>query len=261
MRNLFSFLIFITLQSCNGQDKSIVIVPNEVVMNTKKFNVEQFRKCQQANSTSICEEKLPNGMLLIYSSSRSSKVGLTFTKIYTPPPPELYSMIEDYYPTGIIKRETKSFIGTLMVAPFYNSLIVKEYDEEGKLVKTIDNSNFDKNVGFKFDALLELLQNEPIVKTINPEQAENYSVNFFKNDLSKEEVSAEKIISYLKSKEINGKILNVNSDVDRRNVTISLEKNEWLVTKDVYPNGYFDYIFDANTGLLKDSSYRADQRP
>jgi len=108
---------------------------------------------------------------------------------------------------------------------------------------------------------LELLQNEPIVKTINPEQAENYSVNFFKNDLSKEEVSAEKIISYLKSKEINGKILNANSDVDRRNVTISLEKNEWLVTKDVYPNGYFDYIFDANTGLLKDSSYRADQRP
>lgn len=264
-----TYLILFLLQTCNGQDKSIVTYPKKKIMNTEKIDLTRFENrpdvvnMEQEKNLPSMIDTLSDGTVVHFSSwdNKEDNYNTYYTKSITPPPPQLFFTTQDFYPSGTIKEETKSFIGTLLVPPFYNSLIIKEYDNEGKLIKTTDNTNFDLNVKLKFTNLLEILQKTPIIQNVKDADRENYRFYLFHQEIDKEDITADKIIKKLLSKDCNGTILNPKSDVDRRNITISLDRNEWKITKDVYPQGYFDYILNANTGELKDVNYRGDKRP
>ncbi|MFV0530618.1 MAG: hypothetical protein ACK5MD_04185 [Flavobacteriales bacterium] len=241
-------------------------------MNTEKFNIDDAIRHQKlykeyerrqihldlGNTPYLKIDTLKDGTVIEYSWWDEKDKKTYYRKTITPPPPALFYTTKNFYPSGIIKEEQEDiFIGTLWEPAF----TVKEYDEQGYLIKTIDNSNFDKGVDFKFNDLLLLLQKEPIIREINNKDRENFSFYLFHGEVKKGDVTAEKIIDYLLSEDCNGKILNPNSDFDRKNLTISLENDLWLVTKDMYPQGFWDYKIDANTGKILNVDYRGDQRP
>lgn len=149
MRNLvLVFCLSIFIISCNGQEKSKTTYPKEKIMNTERFDIQKYRKRQlekeKTGNLSNCEDTLSDNTIINYSSSIKPPDKLSYSITITPPPPALFFTVKNFYDTGIIKEETKSFIGFLMIEPFYNSLVIKKYDEKGYLIKTIDNSNFNE---------------------------------------------------------------------------------------------------------------------
>ncbi|SFI49431.1 hypothetical protein [Halpernia frigidisoli] len=269
MKNILITIFLIILSSCNGQDKDSPAHQKEKIMNSETIDLGRFKNypdvITEANENNMpkMEDTLSDGTVVKYSKWENKEDGykIYYRKMITPLPPSLFYTIKDFYPSGIIEQETNSFIGTLAIPPFYNSLSVKEYDVDGNLKKTEVNSGFDANMKVKFKDLLSLLQKEAIITNVKDQDKEKLRFHLFDNQIDINEITPERIIQKLAAEKYNGKILNANSDVERRNITISLEANFWKVTKDIYPFGYFDYTIDANTGVVKSTSYREDKRP
>ncbi len=260
---LYTIVATYVLTACSGQEKRVVTYPKEKIMNTDKFDIIGFRNWQQEKEMkgdlSECEDTLSDNTVITYYSTMESPDEISYTKVITPPPPALFYSTKIFYPTGVIKEELEQiFIGLLKAPP----LIVKEYDEQGYLLQTTDNSGFDKDVKLRFDALLQLLIQEPILTSVAQNEREDYSFYLFHHEVAPQDVTVAKILEYLTSSEdCNGKILNPYSDFDRRNLIIWLEGNVWNIKKDMYPRGIFHYTFDANTGKRLSTKYAEEYRP
>lgn len=233
MKNILkTFCVTFFIFSCNGQEKDKTITyPKEATMITEKFDIDRFKDYpdfvseDQKQKLPSTKDSLSDGTIVEYSWQGSKNSRTQYTKIIIPPPPTLFKMVKDFYPTGVIRKETKVFIGNLRIQPFYNNLITKDYDEKGYLVKTTDHSNFDQNLEIKFIDLLKILEKEPIIRTIDKSNIDNIYNGLFHGKISKENITSEKVIDYLKSDDCNGNILNSSSDFERRNITISIENN------------------------------------
>lgn len=269
MKNILITVFLIILSSCNGQDKNPPARKKEKIMNSETIELGRFKNypdvITEANKNNLpkMEDTLSDGTVVKYSKWENKEDGykVYYRKTITPPPPALFYTIKDFYPNGNIKQEATSFIGTLVVPPFYNSLTVKYYDVDGNLTKTEDNSDFDSNIKVKFKDLLSILQKEPIITNVKNEDKEKLRFCLFDNQIDINEINPDRIINKLKAENYNGKILNADNYSERRNITISLESSLWKVTKDIYPFGFFDYTIDSNNGVVKNTSYREDKRP
>lgn len=271
MKKITTYIaISMMMYSCNGQEqKGNIIYPKEKIMNTERFDTKRFENYPDVVSMED-EKKLPSkkeilsdGTIIEYSFWDNKDDGNKkyYTKTVTSPPPALFKKVKDFYPSGTIQKESEVFMGEMMMEPFYNNLIVKDYDQNGSLVKTTDYTDFAKNVKIKLKDLLELLQKEPMIREVSESNKENLYVNFFNKEITKDKITADKVIDELKSEDCNGKILNAYSDVERRSLKISLDKDIWSVTKDMYPGGFWDYKINANTGKVLSVDYRPDNRP
>ncbi|OCK50713.1 hypothetical protein BA768_19320 [Chryseobacterium sp. CBo1] len=255
--------------SCNGQEKEKISYPKEKVMNTEKFDIKRFENYPDVVSMED-EKKLPakkdtlsDGTIIEYSLWDNNEDGnkTYYTKIVTPPPPALFKKVKDFYPSGTIQKETETFVGQVDIEPFYGSFITKDYDKNGYLLKTTDRSDFDKDLKIRFNDLLRILKTEQMITdNFITKNKENIGIGLF-HDQENTQLTSEKIIDNLKSEDCNGKILNANSDFERKNIKVSLNKNIWMVTKDMYPQGYWDYKIDGNTGKIIDVNYRQENRP
>ena len=255
--------------SCNGQEKEKISYPKDKVMNTEKFDIKRFENYPDVVSMED-EKKLPtkkdilsDGTIIEYSLWDNNEDGnkTYYTKIEMPPPPALFKKVKDFYPSGTIQREAKTFVGQVDIDPFYGSFIIKDYDKNGSLLKTVDHSDFDKYLKIRFNDLLNVLKDKwMITDDFVAKNAENINAGLFHGQINTK-LTSEKIINELKSKDCNGKILNPDSDFERKNIKISLNKDIWTVTKDMYPRGYWDFKINGNSGKIIDINYRQDNRP
>ncbi|MDR2235550.1 MAG: hypothetical protein LBE92_05465 [Chryseobacterium sp.] len=271
MKKIIPCLVFfLIIVSCSEQEKEgRITYPKEKIQNTEKFNVKRFENYPDV--VSMEDEKklpsrkdtLPDGTIIEYSFRDNKEDGNKryYTKTLIPPPPALFKKVKDFYPSGIIQKESDVFIGEMNIEPFYNNIMVKDYDRQGYLIKITDYADFDKKVKIKLKDLLEILQKEPMIREVSDANKESLFLGFFNKEITKDKITAERVISELKSNDCNGNILNPYSDAERKNIKISLDKDSWIVTKDNYPGGYWDYKIDASTGKVISVMYRLENRP
>lgn len=277
MKKIITYITFaIMVCSCSGQEKEKnknstekVIYPKEKVMNTERFDTKRFENypdvisMEDEKTLPSKKEVLADGTVIEYSfwDNEEDNGKTYYSKIITPKPPALFKIVKDFYPSGVIQRESEMFVGNLIIEPFNGSLTIKDYDHKGYLLKTTDYSDFDKNLKIRFHDLLKMISAEPMItENFVKKNQENLSSGLFHNPQIKD-LTAEKIIAELKSEDCNGKILNANNDSDRKNIKISLEREIWLVTKDIYPRGFWEYKINGNTGNILDVTYIKDNRP
>ena len=273
MRKLQCALLILTafnFNSCKGQNEEKIIYPKEKIMNTDRFDIQSFNKhkekyleyekmqihLESLNSPFLKIDTLSNGTV-VFSEEGFNKQIYYSQKIIVPPP-SLFFTYKEYYSSGIIKEESEKFIGSL----YSGYGITKYYDEQGYLVKTVDENYVYKDVKIKLLDLFGILKKEPMLGGLTREDKEHFQQLFFENKKIEEITSAD-FINYLLSSDIgtNGMILNPNNDNDRRNIEINFENNHWDVTKNIYPFGTIDYVIDANTGQILTKKYQKETRP
>lgn len=271
---LFSFII----NSCQGQVKPKTTYPEKNIMETEKFDIKTFeehtKKHKELEAKQIFTEdgQGPYNKITVLSDGtfieemQGTYDGIRiYIKDIIPPPPALFKESMKYRADGSIESKSKSFLGRLMIPPFYNVLVENKYDEDGKLIKTIDYTDFDKDLKIGLLELLEQLQKEPLLSEIDNDLRDNLYDELFNNEyynalytrnIKKEEITVNSVLEALVYYEViseneNITIFNPHNDYDRENIRISLIKKDWIVTKSLSRFGYFTYTIDSNNGEIK----------
>ena len=116
-------------------------------MTTERFDIETFEK--NKDEANDYEFTLEDGTQI-----RQSGGSVDYLEFITPPPPNLFITVKNYYKSGSLK-------GYVIRYPNNFMKLRKEYDEDGRLTEYI---NYDTPFKFTFEQLLELLkkQEDPI---------------------------------------------------------------------------------------------------
>lgn len=256
---LVLLICLVQLMSCEGQVKDKAISSKVKIMTTEKFEIEKYNKCIEEREKnplldlSQCEDTLDDGTLVI-----SSKSSDDYTVITTPPPPSLVQSFKRYYKNGFLQERSERYIGYAMgfdLIKFGNSLI---YDQNGALIRTIDESEKYKSLFVKPLDLLEILKKEPLFKELSKEDQIHFK-KIFNLSTKESNITATEVCNALHTYVV----LDSKSDKDRRNVFVRLseDKKVWHVTKDLYPHGLIELEVEATSGKIIKRTYNKETRP
>jgi hypothetical protein len=227
-------------------------------MNNERFNIEEFEYCLKQKNKSYpedCKYVLNDGTIIIQSEmSEDYRVDIV------PKAPELIKKVKLFYlETGIIKEEFETYIGGF--AGDYG--IVKYYDKDGNLTKTIDENIKYKDLNVKFLDLLEILKKEPLLDNLSEDEKKHFNIIF---NLGKdfEKVVLNDIFKFLsrdKFLEPNNVDRKVLKKEDRFLITLYFdeEKSIWNVTKELYPFGQISLQVNAISGQVFGKKYHPEK--
>lgn len=253
-------VIAFNLMSCGGQTEKGVYYPKEKIMTTDKFDfvkynriVEEKRKLGEFDLYNHIEV-LANGNVVESSQAQDKSA----TVIILPPVPELIETYKSYHKNGFLESETRRYIGLQLGADIVKFGTSKYYDNNGQLVKEVDEAAKYENIKVKPLNLFEILKKEPLFVNLSKEDRILFKVIF---DLpQKEDEISPDIISKILKKYT---ILNPEDREDVKNtfLTLSNDENMWEVVKDIYPFGRIEYNVDSNSGKIIKRNYIKETRP
>ena len=260
LKLLTILLSIVQLTSCKGQNKEGVTYPKEKIMSNEKFDIEKFNKCFNQEDkvyNEDCKQILSDGTVVIQSIMSED-----YRQDIIPVAPGLLSRVKLFYlKTGILKQEYETYVGG------YNDDfgISKFYDQKGYLTKTVDENIKYKDVQIKLLDLFEILKKEPLLDKLSEDEKEHFNTIF---SLGKEnkKVNLEDIFNFLKRDKILNPYITDTSVLDtedrfRLQISFDQDKENWNVTKELYPFGQIWLKVDANTGKVSDKEYHREMRP
>ncbi|MEZ0128535.1 hypothetical protein AB9T88_01460 [Flavobacterium sp. LBUM151] len=258
LKKLFVLFLFLQLISCKGQEKDGISYPKEKIMSTERFDIEKYKNCIKLKEkdkyadVSNCEEILKDGTLIISY--------MEWEKRIIPPAPNLFSTVFKYYKSGIIKEEFKTYIGI-----FDEKIgVSKYYDENGYLIKTVDEDIKYNDINIKLVDLFEILKKEPLLDSLTVEQ-KKYFKNAFGLEKEINKITIDDIFKYLKRDKIldpnnTDKTIFNTEDRFRLEITFNEIEKEWNVIKELYPYGQIELQVNAMTGKVSNKNYQAETR-
>lgn len=260
---IFIFIVF-SLFNCKRQTEEGVQYPKEKIITTDKFDIERFKnypkvlKLGEEKKLPSIKDTLPDGTIIDYSWGKGLDKKKYYSKKITPPVPAIFFIDKEYYENGILKQETKVFLGQSINSDQIKFGKSKYYNETGELIKTVNESvKYDK-VKVKPSNLLEILKREPLFESFTKEERKHF-IEIFQLNKKTDEVTPD-IVNKILKKYV---ILDPDSRPDVENVFLKLSEDakSWNVIKDIYPFGFIELNIDANSGKIISRRYTEETRP
>jgi len=154
---LICLLLFI-LNVCQAQNKDIVMTEKDTSLNAifernydPKTGLEMYNfELMKSSSIYPTAFKTTNGWIILVHPMMIG--GGTYSE-YSPPP-EFIMVQKSFYPNGMLKQKSSFFQNDLKMG------IWEYYDEEGNLIKKVDENEKFKLSKIKFQDILNILEKE-----------------------------------------------------------------------------------------------------